>query len=367
MVNLLIIQRFFPSFREGLFDKVAENKNVKLICSSHQPGKIVHPDSINSKSYVQQIFSFIFRGSIVIFPSLFFELIKLKPKYIVTEGGSNTVNNLSVWFYSKLFKSEYAIWDLGRAYKGTERISFIRSIYNRIYRKILDDASYVYVYNAVGKEYFSTSIASNKIVNLKNTVDTSLILDLKNEKNEGDLDKLQTKLQVYQNVVLYVGSVNPHKKLESLKDILEQLSDDSCLIIVGGGDNAYIAKLRSYLGNNNRVYFEGYKKVTELPPYYHVADFVILPGLGGLSINQAMAFNKPVVCSIADGGEKELVKNYKTGFLYSSTFDAVEFINRQTKNDWRVMGKNAEELIYERYSIDNMVYNFLSITHKRVG
>ena len=35
--------------------------------------------------------------------------------------------------------------------------------------------------------------------------------------------------------------------------------------------------------------FLGYKKPEELLPYYNISSFCILPGLGGLSINQAMA------------------------------------------------------------------------------
>jgi glycosyltransferase involved in cell wall biosynthesis len=361
VTNLLIIQRFYPSFREGLFDKIAENGQATLICSAHQPGKIVHPEKIDHKNYVCQMFSFLFGNTIVIFPWLFFELIKLRPKYIVSEGGSNTVNNIAVWSYSKLFNAEYAIWDLGRAYKGKEKVSFLRRIYNRIYKKILNDARYVYVYNAVGKVYFSAFIASEKIINLRNTVDTTTILELKKKHLHQELTK-DKRFSNYSYITLYVGALNEHKKLESLKDIFQQLPDDYCLIIVGGGDNNYIESLRHYLGFSDRIYFEGYKKITELPIYYHVADFVILPGLGGLSINQAMAFNKPVVCNIADGGEKELVKNNDTGFIYSNVSEAASFIESKSKSDWRTMGENAERLVYKHYSINNMVVNFLTIT-----
>ena len=361
VTKLLIIQRFFPSFREGLFDSVAVKEETKLICSNHQPGKIVQPENLDEKNYVTQLFSFLIGSNIVIFPWLFFELVKLRPKYIVSEGGSNTVNNICVWLYAKLFRADYAIWDLGRAYKGKEQVSTLRFFYNQLYRKILKDASKVYVYNSAGKSYFSSLIAIEKIVNLRNTVDTNLILRLKEQK-EKESTLIGQKTAKFSQTILYVGAVNEHKKLESLKDILLGLSKDCCLIVVGGGDSKYIDELREYLGFESSVFFEGYKKISELPAYYKAADFVILPGLGGLSINQAMAFGKPVVCCIADGGEKELVKNYDTGFIYSHTDEAITFINSQTSSTWRAMGKNAEKLIYQDYSMDNMVNNFLTVT-----
>ena len=43
--------------------------------------------------------------------------------------------------------------------------------------------------------------------------------------------------------------------------------------------------------------------------YYNIADFLILPGLGGLSINQSLAFNLPALVNKADGSEFDLVMN----------------------------------------------------------
>ena len=159
--------------------------------------------------------------------------------------------------------------------------------------------------------------------------------------------------------MLYVGAVNEHKHLESLKELLNQLSDDYCLLIVGGGEEYYLKSLKKHIGNESRVFFEGYKSVNDLSIYYNISSFAILPGLGGLSINQAMAFKKPVVCCIADGGEKELVKNYKTGFIYPNVTEAAIFISSQSINDWKRMGINAEKYIYNNYSIDNMANTFL--------
>lgn len=363
MTNLVVIQRFFPSFREGVFDNLAEQENTALICSAHQPGKIVHPDNLASKTYVHQLFSFLIGQNIVFFPWLFLELVKLKPKYIVTEGGSNTINNVAVWCYTKLFGAKYAVWDLGRAYKGKEKVSSLRRLYNCLYRKILSDAKYVYVYNSVGKSYFSSIVSPEKIINLRNTVDTNLISSLK-KQNGIEEEVLIQKVSNFSQTILYVGAINEHKNLESLKDVLLGLNGGYCLIIVGGGIKQYIDKLRKYIGFENKVFFEGYKKLTELPPYYKVADFVILPGLGGLSINQAMAFGKPVVCSKADGGEKELVKNDETGFIYSNVAEAVAYINAQSPKSWVAMGRVAEELIYQNYSIDNMAQSLLTISRK---
>jgi glycosyltransferase involved in cell wall biosynthesis len=42
----------------------------------------------------------------------------------------------------------------------------------------------------------------------------------------------------------------------------------------------------------------------------------VLAGMGGLSINDAMIFGLPVVCSVCDGTEKKLVKEGVNGVFF---------------------------------------------------
>jgi len=42
----------------------------------------------------------------------------------------------------------------------------------------------------------------------------------------------------------------------------------------------------------------------------------VLAGMGGLSINDAMAYGLPVICSVCDGTERDLVTHHGNGLFF---------------------------------------------------
>ncbi len=103
--NILIIQRFYYNFREGFFDYLSDKKiDFNLINATNSKGRVKVHEEAKGKSFVLKLFYFFIGDDYVIFPFLFFSLIQLKPRVIVTEGGQNTINNFQVLMYCKLFK-----------------------------------------------------------------------------------------------------------------------------------------------------------------------------------------------------------------------------------------------------------------------
>ena len=62
----------------------------------------------------------------------------------------------------------------------------------------------------------------------------------------------------------------------------------------------------------------------------------------------------------ADGAEKDLVINNKTGYIYSNLNEASEYIRNKSKSEWKTMGAEAEKLIYSEHSLESMTEKFLS-------
>ncbi len=112
---------------------------------------------------------------------------------------------------------------------------------------------------------------------------------------------------------IYVGTLLKSKNIESMSELLRMLGDKYYLIIVGDGNPKYKIELEKVFEGTNHI-FVGYKRLEQLLSYYELASFSILPGLGGLSINQSMAFRVPVICSGADGAEKDLIITGETGY-----------------------------------------------------
>jgi glycosyltransferase involved in cell wall biosynthesis len=93
------------------------------------------------------------------------------------------------------------------------------------------------------------------------------------------------------------------------------------------------------------------------------AGIYVLAGMGGLSINEAMCFAKPVVCSVADGTEKRLVREGYNGHFFESgsVSSLVSVIEKLFANPDQiaVMGKRSQEIIQNEINIHTVLGNYM--------
>ena len=360
-MKTLIIQRACANFREAFFDLLSTKHEIILISKNNNLGKIKTPKNLTEKKYYKKIVDFSFKNY-NIYPLLFFDLLRISPNIIVSEGGQNTINNLSVLLYSKIKNKKYFIWDLGRSYIEDKK-SFLRSIYTIIYDYIVKNSEGILTYNTQGETYFIGKFPNKKITVLNNTIDTNLVFKIKNSIDIAKQSFINSRFKMYKKRILYVGAINPQKNIEFLIDVINNLDKNDCIIILGDGEKDYIDTLKNKFLNYN-VFFEGYKTMAEAVYYYNVSDFSILPGLGGLAINQSLAFGVPVLVNRADGSEYDLIKNNITGYRYDKLDDLINFIKSQSVKDIVKMKESSEEIIKQNFTIEKMVQLFLMGTQE---
>jgi len=163
-----------------------------------------------------------------------------------------------------------------------------------IYKLLLKHSLYIYGYNSQSQVYFKNlGIEESKLIILNNTIDTRKIRNLRSEVDPTIPQELIEQSKGDYIFLIFVGSLLRSKKIESMATLLRMLGDKYYLIIVGDGTPQYKAELEQTFEGTNHI-FVGYKKMEQLNHYYNLASFSILPGLGGLSINQSMAFGVPV-------------------------------------------------------------------------
>ena len=115
--------------------------------------------------------------------------------------------------------------------------------------------------------------------------------------------------------LVYVGALGAGKGTERLIELhaeLRRRGHQVHTVIVGDGPGR--APLMARAAGVDGVHFLG-RIVSGVDPYFAVGDVFVLPGLGGLAINQAMANRLPVLCTRADGTERDLVLDGVTGYL----------------------------------------------------
>jgi glycosyltransferase involved in cell wall biosynthesis len=168
--------------------------------------------------------------------------------------------------------------------------------------------------------------------------------------------------------IIHIGRLIKWKKVDLLinvfADILQKYPQAE-LVIVGSGteDNNLKEQVKKLNIERNVVFVGAVHEPNKLGQYLQASTIYVLAGAGGLSINDAMAFGKPVICSVADGTEKDLVIPYQTGFIFDNTNpkDLYEKIDYMFSNPEKCeeMGKNAEDIIQNKINIHVVASRFI--------
>lgn len=204
------------------------------------------------------------------------------------------------------------------------------------------------------------NVPNNKTTITYNSIDVSPFVDFRrNYEKEGKKRNIKR--------LIFVGRLTKGKAVDVLLSAYKQIKllfPNISLQIVGDGPE--LTTLKSI------VEMEGLIDVTflgeifnskELSQVMYEASLFILPGLGGLGINTAMAMGLPIICSRADGTEQHLVINDKNGIIFDGTSeDLVRAIKSLLIKDdvIREMGLYSSKLIDERYNLNKMIDVFVN-------
>jgi len=368
-VKVALIQLICPHYRVPLFKKLAEKFNLVLFYGEgekrgprHNAGKIegfVHKKlfSIALKFRIGDFSIFL-----VLFPTLLFHIHKYKPEIIISEGFTNIVNNVFIWFYCKLFSIPLIIWDSGR--RKEKPMILLRKIVEPLNIFLLKQSKAVIAYGKIARDYFiSVGVSPKKIFIAQNTIDIeSCVSEAKKIKNYFSIIDIKRDLGLIdKKVVFYVGALEKYKKLEDLiivfKEIEREVLNISLVII---GDGSYKDKLISLVNSTNikNCIFLG-EILEGVDKYFSAFDIFVLPGRGGLAINQAMAYGKPVIVGESDGTEVDLVKDGVNGFIIKDKNQLKQSILEVLKSEYVAdsMGKESQNII-RKFTIKNMIEKF---------
>jgi len=184
-------------------------------------------------------------------------------------------------------------------------------------------------------------------------------------------DKLQARAELIakypqlrdKKIVLYVGAILAEKRLELVFAALDRLArPDTAFVVVG--DGPHLPVLKSRFAERSDWVSTG-SIVKGVGPYFDAADVFVLPGTGGLAINEAMAHRLPVISSYADGSADDLVEDGVTGYrLRDET--AAELADRlgallSDPSRALAMGAEGERRIRGRFSFESFIERVVGV------
>ncbi len=168
--------------------------------------------------------------------------------------------------------------------------------------------------------------------------------------------------QVDRATILFVGRLQKRKRVDSLLRACAQMPEpQQRLMIVGDGpdrDNfETVAK-----GVYPDAEFKGAKHGAELKPYFAEADLFVLPGTGGLAVQEAMANGLPVIVAKGDGTQDDLVREGNGWQITPEDQGALTDAMREALSDMarlRRMGEESYRIVAEEINIEKMVDAFV--------
>jgi glycosyltransferase involved in cell wall biosynthesis len=163
--------------------------------------------------------------------------------------------------------------------------------------------------------------------------------------------------------VLFVGRLQTRKRIDLLLHACALLPQDiqPRLCIVGDGPTRL--ELQSLA---TKVYptaeFPGDQRGADLQPYFTAADLFVLPGTGGLAVQEALAYALPVIVAEGDGTQDDLVRPANGWQVPPGDLHALTATLQQALSDpvlLRRMGAESYRLAVEEVNIETMVSVFV--------
>lgn len=164
--------------------------------------------------------------------------------------------------------------------------------------------------------------------------------------------------------LLFVGRLQERKRLDLLLQACANLPEALHPRLVIVGDGPAKEKLESLA---KTIYpsaeFTGAAYGADLAVHFEQADLFVLPGTGGLAIQQAMSYGLPVIVARGDGTQSDLVRPGNgwqippddPGALQEALLTALSDVPRL-----RAMGREAYRIVAEEINLETMVEAFVA-------
>jgi glycosyltransferase involved in cell wall biosynthesis len=229
---------------------------------------------------------------------------RLRPSVIITMAHSGTLEEWRLAAVKRALGFRLVAWQCGYEYNP----GWFK---DRVLSRFVPQFDHHLAYHTNAKRYaMRYGAAESQVTVMHNTIDERRIERLDKAEARRRLEARHPAL-VGKTIVLYVGALVVEKRVDLVIDALDHAHDPRLAFLVVGDGFARPA-LQARCVDREDVIFAG-QIVDGVGPYFDGADLLVLPGTGGLALNEAMAHGLPVVSGYADGSADDLVHDGVNG------------------------------------------------------
>jgi len=168
--------------------------------------------------------------------------------------------------------------------------------------------------------------------------------------------------------VLFVGRLQARKNLDNLMQACAHLPKPLQPELVIVGDGPARENLEGLAGDiYPNTIFTGAQYGEALAEQFRSADLFVLPGTGGLAIQQAMSHGLPVIAAEADGTQGDLVRQENGWQVPPDDTAALQSTLQTALSDnhrLREMGAESYRIVADEINLDQMVAVFVEALNR---
>jgi len=355
--KLAFLQRVLPTYRAPFFDLLADACQAGLSLAAGQPlmsETIETTEKLRSAHLTQVHNIHLLKGSLY----LCFQaglpgwLASEEPDALIVEANPRYLSTGAAVRWMKARSRPVIGWGLGSPPRTGALTGMRRS--NRL--NFISQFAALITYSQRGKaEYQELGYPAERIFVAPNAVAA------RPQKN------LYERSPVFNQRanILFVGRLQRRKRLDLLLLACASLPPElqPRLFIVGDGPER-----RELEGLAGEVYpsanFAGALHGADLMPFFAEADLFVLPGTGGLAVQEAMSHGLPVIVAKGDGTQDDLVRPTNGWQIPPDDLNSLKNILQLALSDvprLRKMGMESFRIVSEEINLERMVDVFIEV------
>lgn len=324
-MRVAVLQRVCPAYRVPLFAGLGAREEVSalrvFIGEDLPASKVRSAEDLSSLDVRRLPATFVRAGSrtIPLHRGLFRELRRFRPDVILAEAESHP----AAFLVAALFRRQQAgtalvHWSLG-ALPGAPPSRVRQAAKGFLYRR----ADAFATYSSFGRDALvGLGCAPEDVIVALNVSDTRA-----HGRAARELRMTASQARAHLGLperftALFIGTFAESKRIDVLIDVAARMPEAS-FVLLGRGPLLEPLRDACEARSLRNVHLPGHV-TSELPTYFRASDALVLPGRGGMVVSEAMAHGVPPIVFEADGTERDLVTDGRTG-LRLARGDAADF------------------------------------------
>lgn len=350
--RLALQQRVVPDYRADFFDRLASacSRGMDVFAGQPRPEeRIVSADHLTVARMTSGRNRHLLRGAFYLCaqPGLESWLASTDPDALILEANPRYLSNRAAvrWMHHR--RRAVIGWGLGAS--GAHRLAGRFRAWAR--RRYLMSFDGLIAYSSRGAaQYRALGVPAQRVFVAPNAILAAPASVPSHTAIEGRRPRL-----------LFVGRLQTRKRVDLLLRAGAKLSSPVEIVVAGDGPaRGDLERLARQLGGPIR--FTGDVRGLELDALFDEADVFVLPGTGGLAVQQAMAHGLPVIVAEGDGTQNDLVTPSNGWLVPAGSVEALTAALEQVLSDparLLDMGVESHRLAVERFNIDAMAAAFI--------